>query len=88
MQSDEEYGRAWAAMMGKELRDMGPAFSGLSKRYRWVRLDFPQAIADELRFCVCCSPGIKDFDNELDAYAALGRAVRAVHAAVPPLEQS
>lgn len=71
--TDEEFGRAWAEMMGVEVRKADDTLLG-SKWWRirdarlpnWFRVDLFHLSA-------------------ADAYAALGAAVRAVHAAVPHL---
>lgn len=73
--SDEEYGRRWAKMMDIHL---GTFVMGLDRKRYFKSDDLPQ--------CVRVSWGpIDAFNTEADAYAALGRAVRAVHAAVPPI---
>lgn len=78
--SNEQYGRAWAKMTGQRptSRKDGPYEAWIGDTGWWIELDnFPRAITLLLSDC--------RFETEAEAYAALGKAVRAVHAAVPPL---
>lgn len=87
--SDLEFGRAWAKMMGIPLHGRSyrgaTQHNGADKAWHWRRAETPKILHNEMRFCSCCAVSICDFDTESEAYAALGKAVRAVHAAVPPL---
>lgn len=77
--TDEEFGRAWAAQVGivpPRRLDWGNRES----TWEWVSGLVPHVVM------VTLSPGpLSCHDSEAEAYAALGAAVRAVHAAVPPL---
>ncbi len=83
--TDEEYGRAWAGMMGKAPKvcddgtlswecDLPP---GSKRRHEHRR---PCAL-----HYYWPDTGMYYMPDLAYAYATLGRAVRAVHAAVPPL---
>lgn len=80
--SDEEFGRAWAKQQGKCPR---------AKRDGWYWWAFdslePHSVPFFLgRFLFVSSGSMKSHhESPEDAYAALGRTVRAVHAAVPQL---
>ena len=86
---DEVFGRAWAGQQGKSPHRH-------ATMWYWMRgystLDDPKATLHLWVFGLL--PGAEASDTylayatEFDAYAALGRAVRAVHAAVPPLTSS
>ena len=71
--TDEEFGRAWAKQQGLAPYDINDGAL-------WVWGGLPRVIHVELdRFCGACA------NTENKCYSALGAAVRAVHAAVPPL---
>lgn len=77
--SDEEYGRAWAEMMGKR-----PFFDPVTDYWRWMPAaasTAPVAVSE----IIYSSMYTHGNDTENGAYAVLGCAVRRVQAIVPRL---
>ncbi len=83
--TDEQFGRAWAAQQEKE-----PLYYDGSG-WKWERgvedqFEVPPAVYAHLSEGAEVLPGIRYYHSEAAAYDDLGYAVRAVHAAVPPLK--
>lgn len=92
--TDEAFGRAWAKQQGKKpvCRDDQAwcwYFENSVAMRATVETTLPRVVmeADPMRYGVRTSEHCKGFDSEAAAYAALGKAVREVHAAVPPLRE-
>lgn len=83
--TDEQFGRAWARMTGRHpvVQDVGGA-----RFWTWPASP-PDSVVDysDMRLLRTASDAIGVHMNEAAAYHALGAAVRAVHAAVPPLRE-
>ena len=77
--SDEAFGRAWAAQ--QKVEPLRYSWKG-RPRWEWVWA----AMVDGRLPIVRDHMARLDFASEKAAYAELGRAVRRVHAAVPPLK--
>lgn len=81
--TDEEYGRAYADQMGWE-----PAENYERGMFAWLGDDYgdakthPEAVLPSELSHLWGFPGYRP---EGSAYSALGRAVRRIHTAVPPL---
>lgn len=76
--SDEEFGRAYAAQMGWEPARIGEFFAW----HNAADPNLPGEVPPAVRF-----DGRMWLRSEAESFAALGRAVRAVHAAVPLLKE-
>src|SRR5687768_9165695 len=73
---DEEYGRAWARQQGIRPRR-------LPDIWQWFVTDrsgSPDAAAELPKYVAFALPGTGYYESEAAAYAALGKAVREVHA--------
>lgn len=75
--TDLEYGKAWAEMMGVEVCRAAAQVRGRWQKSQWWMIAedrLPRHLKLQLYHL-----------SEAAAYTALGRAVRAIHAAVPRL---
>jgi hypothetical protein len=76
---DECAGRAWAAREGKRPAEVNGLFF-------WnFGISGPSGLPMSVAGIIARDRCLGKYPTEAAAYAALGRAVRAVHAAVPPL---
>ncbi len=81
--TDEEFGRAWAKQMGLVPMHL-PDYTGPNKWGWWECYkagQLPHEVRDQMLYFYVGGP------TERWAFSSLGRAVRAVHAAVPPLAE-
>ncbi len=87
--SDEEYGRRWAAMMKRKPYRF--RHHDGSEVWRWESVPTRGRMKALVPVCLAMAvhtgvgSGIYS-DTEAGIYAALGCAVRLIHATVPPLE--
>ncbi len=80
--SDLEFGRLWAKQMGRRPNET-------DGEWEWWGIQTqiaPDAVLPPPVWACVGAPGaFARYETPSEAYAALGRAVRSVHAAVPPL---
>ena len=81
--TDEQYGRAWAKQQG-----LAPSPPGSMSNWGWWWTALGEGPCLPRAVFACwdhAAQGYPHYPTEAEAFAALGKAVQAVHAEVPPL---